>query len=142
MSREESLAPYQSKYPDGFIVNRFLKRPKAKEGLIYTILDENALSIDGAHFIPSWDSTDHLHFVCGRCKGVADVLQVKLDASYAADVRYALFFYLGCRLCGATGQRKVYLDRRGDACKFQHAHDGGNIYIYGESEKPEQAKAG
>jgi hypothetical protein len=128
--------PYQRECQDGFVINRFLKKPKARGGLIYTALDEETVSIHGGRFLPTWDSTDHFHFICEECKSVADVLRVKFDANYGGGVKYALFFYLGCRKCGASGQRKIYLDRRRNACKFQRAHDEGKVYIYADGDQP------
>ena len=39
----------------------------AKAGIIYSILDQEWKMIGGGHFIPTWDSTDHLHFACEEC---------------------------------------------------------------------------
>lgn len=138
MGEEEGLMPYQQEFSDGFIINRLLKKAKTRGGLIYTALDGESYSIGGDVFLPTWDSTDHFHFVCKKCKAVADVLAVKFNTRYGGGVKHALFFYLGCRKCGATGQRKIYLDRRVDACLFQHACDKGNVYIYGKKEEPER----
>jgi hypothetical protein len=133
------LMPYQQRFPDGYIINAFRKKPKAKVGIIYTVLEEDHELINGDVFIPSWDGTDHLHFVCANCKGVADILQVHFETDYGGDIKYALFFWLGCRKCGATGQRKLYLDRRADACEFQRVYDDeGNVYVYREAEEPYQ----
>ncbi len=43
------------------------------------ILDEELHLIGGGTFLPAWDSTDHLNFVCQKCKSVADVLEIKFD---------------------------------------------------------------
>jgi hypothetical protein len=134
---KEKLIPYQKLFADGFIRNRLLEKPKTRGGVIYTILDHESFLIGGTTFLPTWDSTDHLHFVCAGCNGVADILTVHFDAHYRSDVKYALFFYLGCRRCGATGQRKMYLDRRPSACKYQTAYDGKHLYIYGNREQPD-----
>ena len=130
------LMPYEKRCPDGFIINELLKKPKARGGVIYSAINEEAISIHANRFLPTWDDTDHFHFVCAKCKGVADVLQVRFDTNYSKDVKYALFFYLGCRKCGSTGQRKIYLDRRPRACVFQIAFDGDDIYLYGEKDEP------
>lgn len=132
--KRQKLMPYQKEFPDGFILNKLREKPKARGGILYNIL--RAWSIHGDVFLPTWDSTDHFHFVCKKCKSVADVLMVKFNTNYGGGVRYALFFYLGCRSCGVTGQRKIYLDPRAEACKFQTTYDQGNVYIYGEDEKP------
>ena len=110
MNDKKELAPYETEFDDGFIMNRFSQKPLARGELIYSILDRESYLIRGDHFLPTWDTTDHFHFVCGKCKGVADVLEIRFDPQYGSDVKYALFFYLGCRVCGATGQRKIYLD--------------------------------
>lgn len=134
---EEKLMPYQKKCPDGFIINKLLKKPKVKGGLIYSVLDQDNYLIHGDSFLPTWDETDHFHFVCKKCKSVADVLEVRFITNYSKTVKYALFFYLGCRKCGATGQRKIYLDRCPDACIFQHTFDHeGNFYTYGDTKEP------
>ena len=131
---EERLMPYQESFPDGFITNKLLKKAKTKAGIIYSAIDEESVLIHGSVFLPTWDTTDHLHFVCRRCKSVADILQVKFDDNYASDPKYALFFYLGCRKCGVTGQRKVYLDRAADACQYQKTYDEDKIYVYSDAE--------
>jgi len=141
ITEKEELMPYQKRFPDSFIENRLLKKPKTKGGLMYTALDEESVMIHADHFLPTWDGTDHLHFVCEKCKSVADILTVKFDTSYSSDPKYALFFYLGCRGCGATGQRKIYLDRRAHACRYQVAYQDGKIYLYGNTEKPEKTIA-
>jgi len=120
---KKELAPYETEFDDGFIMNRFSQKPLARGELIYSILDRESYLIRGDHFLPTWDTTDHFHFVCGKCKGVADVLEIRFDPQYGSDVKYALFFYLGCRVCGATGQRKIYLDRRPDLCYCQQTFD-------------------
>lgn len=131
-----SMRPYQRSFGDGFITNRLLVKPKTRGGIIYSALDPETHHIGGGVFLPTWDTTDHLHFACTSCKSVADVLQVHFDANYSDDVKYALFFYLGCRGCGATGQRKVYLDDRPDMCAFQIAYHQHTIYVYESDEKP------
>ncbi|RLI19017.1 hypothetical protein DRO54_09280 [Candidatus Bathyarchaeota archaeon] len=126
--------PYEIKHHNGFIENKLLKKPKVRGGIIYSAVNHRC--IHGGRFLPTWDGTDHFHFVCAKCKGVADVLAVKFCTDYGGGVKYALFFYLGCRKCGATGQRKIYLDRRPDACMFQIAFDGENVYYYREADEP------
>lgn len=133
---EKRLMPYERKTQNGFVINKLLKKPKTKSGVLYSAIDEQSVLIGGSRFLPTWDETDHFHFVCAKCKSVADILQVRFDANYGKDVKYALFFYLGCRKCGATGQRKIYLDRRPRACIFQKAFDDDNIYVYGEKDEP------
>lgn len=122
--------------PD-FVTNQLLKKPRSKRsGWVYSAIDLSTHFYQGDHFLPTWDETDHLHFVCAKCKHVADVLSVKLDANYSDEVKYALFFYLGCPNCGATGQRKIYLDMRDGSAKFQCAFDDGKVYRYGNERKP------
>jgi len=136
MSEKEKLMPYQQRFPDGFITNKFLEKPKTKGGIIYSAIDNESITIHGDVFVPTWNTTDHLHFACQKCKSVADVLRVELADNYSSDARYALFFYLGCRRCGATGQRKIYLDRRAKACVFQHTYDESKIYLYEKEDQP------
>ncbi len=129
--------PYQVEYEDGFITNRILKKPIAtSESLIYSLIDQESKIFDASNFLPTWDSTDHFHFVCQKCKSVADVLEGKFSRSYGGGVNYALFFRLGCRRCGATGQRKIYLDNLPDACKFQKTFHDCVLYLYGDDENP------
>lgn len=118
---------------------RILKKAKFKSRTIYSILDSEHDFIDGNFFLPTWDSTDHLHFVCMSCRTVADILEVKTDLTYSpypSNPMYTLYFYLGCPECGATGKRKVYLDRRDRACIYQHTYDSGEVFVYGENRKP------
>jgi len=71
------------------------------------------LSKGGSDFIPMWDSTDHFNFCCAKCGCAADVLEVDFYPNYSGDAKgtkmYALFIFLGCPKCGATGFRKIYL---------------------------------
>lgn len=132
---EEKQARAQQELSKGFVTNQLLTEPEARGGLIYSVLDRETHLIKGDCFLPTWDTTDHFHFVCEKCKGVADVLMVKFVSDYSDDIKYALFFYLGCRKCGASGQRKIYLDRRPDACVFQVAYDKGYLYFYGRKDE-------
>ena len=128
---------YQKECADGFILNKLLRAPKhMRDGFWYSAVDEEALAIGGGVFLPTWDDTDHFHFVCKACKCVADVLGVRFKGKYGEDVDHALFFYLGCPSCGQTGQRKIYLDIRDRACLFQHTYDKGKVYIYGKKREP------
>jgi len=124
------------KYVIRDVLNRLLLKPRYKKGFVYTHVDPEYLAIHGNRFLPTWDGTDHFHFVCWECKSVADVLAVKLDPNYGSDVKFALFFYLGCSRCGKTGQRKIYLDIRNDAAKFQRTFDAGSLYCYGNERAP------
>jgi hypothetical protein len=128
--------PYQERFEDVFVANRWLKKPKAKGGAIYTAVDPESFLIGAAHFLPTWDTTDHFRFACEACKSVADVLAVRFCSHYDSEVKYALFFYLGCRKCGATGQRKIHLDRRANACIFQTTYDSHNLYLYWKNDEP------
>jgi len=78
---------------------------------IYQAVNE-LFSSGSREFIPTWDSTDHLHFCCAKCACAADVLRVGFYPNYPGDAKgtrmYALFIYLGCPKCGATGFRKIY----------------------------------
>jgi predicted transcriptional regulator len=50
---------YKERLPDGFIRNKLLSKPIAKDGVIYTALDPGSLSTRGNGFLPTWDSPDH-----------------------------------------------------------------------------------
>ena len=107
--------------------------------MVYSAVDPDSMMIGGGEFTPSWDSTDHFAFVCNKCGVVADILQVRYVADYAdSDGRplYALFFYLGCVKCGATGQRKAYLARRPRAAFCHEALVGNELLIFGDSREP------
>jgi len=85
------------------------KKPKCTRAtFIYTSINELACT-GFSNFIPTWDSTDHFHFCCADCGVMADVLEVRFYPYREDGKLYALFFYLGCPKCGATGQRKIYL---------------------------------
>lgn len=113
-------------------------KPRRRNGEVYSILDREYHFIGGGEFDPTWDTTDHFHFICHACLTAADVLEVKLHSPYGGGIKYALFFYLGCPKCGATGQRKIYLDHRDDACLFQTTYIGGEVLIYGRKRQPER----
>jgi hypothetical protein len=112
-------------------VNRVV-RPKGKLGTVYSVLDQESILIGGSGFLPTWDETDHLHFACAGCNNIADILQVFLKR----DGLFTLFFWLGCPNCGATGQRKIYLDRRDDAAKFHCALASRQLLIYSDERSP------
>lgn len=127
------------------------KKPKIRGGIIYSLLDPEAgYMITGDHFLPTWDSTDHFHFVCGECKTVADVLEVKALHPYGSGIKCAIFFYLGCPACGNSGQRKIYLDRRPEAAGYQvthvpsmhldRPHAGVDVIFYAREAKPKEIK--
>lgn len=62
-------------------------------------------------FIPVFDTTDHLHFACDRCREIAIMLQVKRDDSYANTP--TIYFLMLCPKCGNCGIRKIYLEDAG-----------------------------
>ena len=89
-----------------------LKTPRhTRAKMIYQGVNE-LLSVGSSDFIPTWDLTDHFHFCCAKCACIADVLQVRFYPNYVGDSKgtklYALFIFLGCPKCGATGFRKIY----------------------------------
>jgi hypothetical protein len=129
---------YQSKMKDGFTLNKLLKKPNVKGGVIYNIVEKETTLLRGDYFLPIWDSTDHLQFACQKCKSTADILRIKIDANYAKppNPKYALFFYLACPSCGASGQRKIYLDLTFAKWSNQIAFEDGKIYVYGNERKP------
>lgn len=129
---------YLSKMKGGFIFNKLLKKPNAKGVIIYNIIEKESTFFESDLFLPMWDSTDHLHFACQKCKSVADVLRIKFNKKYSKppNPRFALFFYLGCPNCGASGQRKIYLDFVLTRWPCQIAFDENKIYVYGEGRKP------
>ena len=45
--------------PDGFISNKLLSKPIAKDGVIYRALDPGSLSTRGNRFLPTCDNPDH-----------------------------------------------------------------------------------
>jgi len=130
---------YQTIHTDGWISNEHLKTPKiTRARLIYSLIDPETELIHGDIFLPTWDSTDHLFFICEKCKTAADVLHVMFDPHYAKppNPSYALFFRLGCPKCGASGQRKIYLDRRDDPAFAHNTYDENSLYIYGRERRP------
>jgi hypothetical protein len=95
--------------------NDRLKEPKRirkhKEAIVYSLLDmDGCVLIGGAHFLPTWDSTDHFNFACD-CGAIAEIVEVKYRPDYPVE-EDTLFFYLECPKCGRTGQRKTYLKYR------------------------------
>jgi hypothetical protein len=137
-SGSEKLKAYQRAFSDGFIANAFLKTPSHMSGgTIYSVVDEKTIDINGDHFLPTFDSTDHLSFVCEECKTVADVLAVLFDPNYSRpNPRFALFFYLGCPKCGASGQRKIYLDEIERRAFCHMVWHKGKLYSYGIGDEP------
>jgi len=134
---------YQRKHEDGYVSNRLLRTPKTirDERVVYSAVDPETLAIRGGDFVPSWDSTDHFHWICQRCKVVTDVLQVRYMPGYSngeGSRLYALFFYLGCVKCGATGHRKIYLARRPKPARFHETLIDNEILIFGDGRDPEK----
>lgn len=121
-----------------FYKYNFLKKPKyTRKEWIYQAVDKHHLFIRGGTFLPTWDTTDHLHFVCAECKSVADILAVRFVPNYSkSDVKFALYFYLACPKCGATGQRKIYLDIRDNAACCQSTCDDKYLYFYADKREP------
>jgi len=115
--------------------NKPKKKPfRTKTRIIYKAV--NKLATFAGRFLPTWDDTDHFHFVCMNCHGVADVLQVDFIPKYA-NVGEALFFHLGCSNCGRTGQRKIYLKMRDNSCSHQHTFTFDNKELtYGKKRTP------
>jgi len=130
---------YQREHEDGYISNDLLRNPRTIRGdkIVYSAVNLETLHIMSGEFTPSWDSTDHFHFVCDRCGVVADILQVRYVPNYP-NVSYALFFYLGCVKCGATGQRKIYLARRSKPARFHETLIGNEILIFGDGREPDK----
>ena len=57
----------------------------------------------GQNFIPAWDDTDHIQFVCYYCKKIAIIQGVQLSGS-------VLYFFLRCPDGHAHNFRKMYLN--------------------------------
>ena len=88
--------------------NEPLKTPRrTRARTIFQSVD--IVQTQGEHFIPTWDSTDHLAFKCDTCKTPADVIAVQFLPHYDSSGS-VLYFRLGCPKCGKTGQRKIYLE--------------------------------
>lgn len=131
------MKKYQHYCGDDFFTNKIIQKPKSRKGTLYSTIDSDTILIGGDSFLPTWDSTDHFRFVCEKCKTVADVIQVDFTNKYCEEVKYALFFYLGCPECGATGQRKIYFDMdMKDPCFCQKTLHLNNVFIYGFGKKP------
>lgn len=115
-----------------------VKTEKAKaigDNYVYTIINHGDYVIEGHHFIPCWNTTDHFHFVCESCKSIADVLEVKLETDHSNEVKFSLFFHLGCPNCKRTGQRKIYLDRRENAGQKKWAFNIKNMELLAFGDK-------
>jgi hypothetical protein len=81
-----------------------------KERIIYSIIPQGqpyAIGGEG-NFTPVFDSTDHFHFACTKCKEIAEVIMVRRHDSYASTP--SIYFYLRCPKCGHEGLRKIYLE--------------------------------
>jgi len=98
-------------------MNEPLKKPKKTTARLIFQSVTNILT-QGEDFIPTWDTTDHLNFVCAECHAKATILAVEFYPNINA-VGAALYFRLKCPNCKNTGQRKIYLETK-DA-PFQQA---------------------
>lgn len=85
--------------------------PKKKQFIIFSVFPKGYPYLIGGDgtFVPVFDSTDHFHWACEKCKVLARVIMVKRDDTYAE--RPTIYFYLKCPKCGKEGQRKIYLDQ-------------------------------
>jgi hypothetical protein len=63
------------------------------------------------HFVPVFDSTDHLHFSCRKCREIAIMLRVWRGDSYANTP--TIYFLMQCPKCTHVGWRKIYLEDEG-----------------------------
>lgn len=125
---------YRTEFSDGFVTNQ--KRKKTHwigHRIVYSVIEPDSVLIRGGNFIPTWNSTDHLAFACSECNQGADVLEVRTKRY---GDRYALYFYLGCPGCGATGQRKIYLDGSPSShfCHMAYNNDG-RVLLFGMDEE-------
>jgi len=112
------------------------KKPfKTRARTIYLAVDN--LMIQGDEFLPTWDTTDHFHFVCAGCHCVANVYEIIFVPKYSGQVGASLHFFLSCPECEKSGQRKIYLKMRSASCKFQQTftHDG-KVLQYGKERTP------
>lgn len=125
----------QPKYVEQDNCNIPLRKPRhTKTRVIYTAVEN--LSTHGGRFLPTWDDTDHLHFACGNCHGMADVLGVEFYPRYRGNGElYALFFWLGCPDCGNTGFRKIYLKPSSIFGQECFTYDD-RVLVYADDKKP------
>jgi hypothetical protein len=115
---------------------KIASQPTARNGVAYSILDpEKQGMVEGDCFVPTWDNTDHLHFACENCRSISDILEVRLTIS-TRNSFHILHIFLGCPTCGATGQRKIYLDRRPNSGAFQKTLLKNQLLVYGNERIP------
>jgi hypothetical protein len=131
MSLPESKSPaYATK------TRKIVSKPTATSGVVYSIRDkERPGTIEGDIFLPTWDDTDHLHFACENCGGIADILEVSLESLRKCSKSRTLHL-LGLRTVGFTGQRKIYLDRRSDSGAFQKTLVENQLLVYADERIP------
>jgi hypothetical protein len=92
-------------------------KPRGKQGTLFiqVLRDETYIRMDT--FKPIYDGTDHMEFECMLCGGLVDVIQVEMR-QYRRVGAFDLYFYLSCPICGASGQRKIYLDRNPEKYEY------------------------
>lgn len=117
-------------------MNEPRKKPwKTTARLIYQCVSN--LITQGEDFIPTWDNTDHLNFVCEECHAKATILAVEFFPNIN-EVGATLYFRLKCPSCKRTGQRKIYLETK-DA-PFQQALDYSNQLLLYTRDKQKPVK--
>jgi hypothetical protein len=112
---------------------------RVKKGWLYAIFNPDETIIRCKRFDPIYDSTDHLNFVCYNCLSIAEVIGIRMISPYGRGIPEALFFYLRCPECDATGQRKIYLVPPGSINYWgQILARGRKIFVYGQGTKPNE----
>jgi len=138
--KEKTLKPYQHQFSDGYTTNVLTKSYYQKNTVIFNKVRE--ICINGDNFVPTWDSTDHFNFACSKCKSASDILRVEVYPDRGFDEvskSGAIYFYLGCPKCGATGQRKIYLELEKRKVYCHKAIIGNTLYVYGENNEPAES---
>jgi hypothetical protein len=121
--------------------NKRIKPKTTTAKIIYNSI--YAPNINDQRFIPTWDSTDHFSFCCEKCKTVADILKIDFAANFPKEPSdwnkkcSTMYFYMGCKNCGTTGMRKIYIEYPHGTAVYHETFDGktNRAFIFKE-DKP------
>lgn len=85
---------------------RSLYPEEHEDGDIIEGLDKGYEDISGDGIVPTWDSTDHMHFMCKNCRNSVRIVSVQAKLTQGMPtIKFGGF----CPNCGKGGSRKTYI---------------------------------
>lgn len=89
-----------------------------RERVIYHAVKKHKVYHKGG-FIPVFDGTDHLEFMCLKCKNIVKTTKIEYypKGTYRKDSA-TIFFWFVCENCKLSGFRKIYINLYGKDLAF------------------------